>query len=253
MAAERTEAIILRVTDFSETSRIVSCFSRDFGRISALAKGGRRLKGPFESALDLLSVCELVLIRKSSSESHLDLLTAARLVQRFHPSAKELLSLYGGYYVAELLTGLTEEHDPHPRLYDSARETLVQLERSGSPDLPLLRFEMQVLGEIGQAPTFDLCVGCGADLAEASKYAYSVSMGGLLCSECRQAGESQSELQAGSAMILRKLADPEDAAWTRLSLSRQQTKELQRVTAATIGQILGRKPKMWQYIHGRGV
>ena len=41
MSAEKAEGLILRVTDFSETSRIVVLFTREFGKISALAKGGR--------------------------------------------------------------------------------------------------------------------------------------------------------------------------------------------------------------------
>src|ERR1043165_4581874 len=99
MSAEKSEGLILRVTDFSETSRIVVVFTRDFGKISALAKGGRRLKGPFESALDLLSTCRIVFLRKSSSG--LDLLTEAKLNERFKPPEKDLVGLYAGYYLAE--------------------------------------------------------------------------------------------------------------------------------------------------------
>ena len=83
MSAEKAEGLILRVTDFSETSRIVVLFTREFGKISALAKGGRRLKGPFESALDLLATCQIVFLRKNTSG--LDLLTEAKLVTRFRP------------------------------------------------------------------------------------------------------------------------------------------------------------------------
>src|SRR6187549_1204547 len=101
MSAEKAEGLILRVTDFSETSRIVVLMTREFGKISALAKGGRRLKGPFESALDLLTTCQIVFLRKSTSG--LDLLTEAKLVERFHPEERELTCLYAGYYVAELL------------------------------------------------------------------------------------------------------------------------------------------------------
>ena len=115
MSTEKSEGLILRVTDFSETSRIVVIFTREFGKISALAKGGKRLKGPFESALDLLATCQIVFLSKGTSG--LDLLTEAKLVHRFRPQERELVCLYAGYYVAELLLGLTEDYDPHPDLY----------------------------------------------------------------------------------------------------------------------------------------
>ena len=51
---DQTDGIVLRAVDFSETSLILAIYTQDFGKISAIAKGGRRLKGPFESSLDLL-------------------------------------------------------------------------------------------------------------------------------------------------------------------------------------------------------
>ena len=81
MSSEKTLAIVIRVVEFSETSCVVTLFTRDFGKIGALAKGARRLKSPFESALDLLAVCRIVFLHKSSDA--LDLLTEAKLERRF--------------------------------------------------------------------------------------------------------------------------------------------------------------------------
>ena len=106
MASEKTDAIVLRVVNWSETSCIVTLLTRDFGLISGLAKGARRLKSPFESALYLLALCRIVFIPKAGDV--LDLLTEAKLVRRFRPHERDLICLYSGYYVAELLLGLTE-------------------------------------------------------------------------------------------------------------------------------------------------
>lgn len=126
MATEKTDALVIRLADFSESSRVVTLFTRDFGKVAALAKGAKRLKSAFEAALDLLSNCHVVFIRKSSSG--LDLLTEAQLLKRFRPGRGDLTSLYCGYYVAELLAGLTEEYDPHPDLFDLAAQTLDRFE-----------------------------------------------------------------------------------------------------------------------------
>src|SRR5579871_3943104 len=118
MSTEKSAAIVIRLVDFSESSRVVTLFTREFGKVAALAKGAKRLKGPFEAALDLLAECKVVFIRKSSSG--LDLLTEAQLQKRFRPRPGHLGSVYGGYYVAELLDSLCEEYDPHPLLFDEA-------------------------------------------------------------------------------------------------------------------------------------
>src|SRR5437016_9830586 len=118
MSLEKATALVIRGTDFSETSRIVTVWTKEFGKVRALAKGGRRLKSNFEVALDLLIVCDIVFIRKSSGS--LDLLTEARVRERFGQLRHDLAALYAGYYVAELLDDWTQDHDPHPSLFDEA-------------------------------------------------------------------------------------------------------------------------------------
>src|SRR5207237_6269964 len=154
MAAEKATALVLRTTDFSETSRVATLWTREFGRVRVLAKGGRRLKSNFESALDLLTVCTIVLLRKSSGS--LDLLTEARVVERFARLRTDLAALYAGYYVAELLADWTEDYDPHPALFDEALDALREVGRpaaaagegpGGDADVALrvMRFEAVLL------------------------------------------------------------------------------------------------------------
>src|SRR5947209_12564037 len=113
---EKAEGVVIRGSDWSETSRIATVWTREFGRVRALAKGGRRLKSNFESALDLLTVCNIVLLRKSSGS--LDLLTEAQVVERFPRLRTDLAALYAGYYLAELLADWPEDYDAHPVQFD---------------------------------------------------------------------------------------------------------------------------------------
>jgi DNA repair protein RecO (recombination protein O) len=245
MATEKTEAIVIRLADFSETSRVVTLFTRDWGKISAIAKGGRRLKGPFEAALDLLTACRIVFIRKASSS--LDILTEAQLISRFRPKSRELGPLYSGYYVAELLATLTEEYDPHPVLFDQALDTLRQLSEADDFRIPLLRFELVTLREIGQLPAFDACLVCGNPVQAAGPFAFWVSQGGLICGKCDKREFSQLRIQAGTVMVLNRLTG-EQAASGRLSVSPQQLQEIRHIVTSAISHAMGRRPKMLKYL-----
>jgi len=157
MAAEQALALVVRGTDWSETSRITTLFTREFGKVRGLAKGGRRLKSSFDGAFDLLTVCRVVFLRKA--HGGLDLLTEARMEERFPALRENLSALYAGYYVAELLSDGTQDYDPHPDLFDAALDTLRKLGRS--PEQPNPPGPPSLRGKGGDEPT-DLSGGIAA-------------------------------------------------------------------------------------------
>src|SRR5438128_3357160 len=146
--AEKALALVVRTTDWSESSGIASLWSREFGKLRVLAKGGRRLNSSFETALDLLNVCQIAVIRKSSAG--LDLLTEAQVAERFPKLRSHLPALYAAYYVAELLSDGTEELDPHPPLFDATLAVLRDLGEAGPQTGPrLAAYELTWLHELG--------------------------------------------------------------------------------------------------------
>ncbi len=185
MSLEKSEAIVLRVVPWSETSLVVTLFTRDFGKVSAIARGARRLRSPFESALDLLAKSQVVFIKKSSDA--LDLLTEAKLIRRFRSGQVSLLPLYCGYYVAELLLSLTEDDEKASELYEVSDRTLIDLDLKMSEAEVILRFEMQVLKLLGHLPTFHLCASCG-NLVQSERNGpgalLGIAAGGILCGDC---------------------------------------------------------------------
>ncbi|MHC4876001.1 MAG: DNA repair protein RecO [Planctomycetota bacterium] len=245
MSAEKTEAIVIRLADFSNTSRVVTFFTRDFGKLGAIAKGGKRLKGPFDTALDLLSTCRIVFLRKSSSA--LDILTEASLRERFRPAAGDMNGYYAGCYIAELLAGLTEPYDPHPELFDAATDVLHTLSQGGDFRLPVLAFELRVLQEIGQLPSFDECIHCGAAIESRGSASFWMSQGGLLCPNCQQEEYSDHPIQGGTVAILRALS-MDSGSRTRITASDRQLRELRHTLTSAVSAILGRRPSTLRYL-----
>ena len=247
MSSEKTDAIVTRLADWSNTSRVVTYFTRDFGRISAVAKGGKRLKGPFDSALDLLSTSRIVFLRKSSSA--LDILTEASLINRFRPDSANINGFYAGCYLAELLNGLTEDYDPHPSLFEASCQTLDRFSTATDYRLPLLWFELTILREIGQLPAFDSCVLCAEPIQIQDDYSFWVTQGGLLCSSCRNLGNTHHQIQAGTVAILTHLASGDETAITRLTASEQQYREMRHTITTIVSAIMGRRPKTLKYLY----
>jgi DNA repair protein RecO (recombination protein O) len=244
MPAEKALGLVIRVTDWSETSRIATLWTRELGKVRVLAKGGRRLKSAFESALDLLTLCSIVLLRKSSGS--LDLLTEAQIVGRYPQLRRDLPALYAGYYLAELLGDLTEDYDPHPELFDEARQTLETLGTSGVATGPrLAHFEMTLLRELGYLPSLDTCVGC-ANLLTPESVAFSPALGGVLCGTCRARQRDRRPLSAAAWHLLRELAEPGDA-WRRAQDTRVRG-EVRQLLNDYVTYLLGRRPRLLPYL-----
>lgn len=246
MPAEKADAIVLRTAEFSETSLVVTLFSREFGKLRGLAKGGRRLKGPFESALDLLAHVRVVFLRKSPDT--LNLLTEAKLVRRFRIPGRDLSALYAAYYVAELLGALTDDFDPHPELFDLAEETLVALS-AGEPVLRhLLRFELGALRILGHLPSLDRCAECGAGVPATGQVPFALLDGGVVCAECRTGKRQVVALSAGSVRLMAAMAEPAERLWQRVAIDPSRRGELRRLLNQYVTHLLGHRPRMQAYL-----
>ncbi len=250
--AEQALALVVRGTDWSETSRITTLFTREFGRVRALAKGGRRLRSSFEVAFDLLTVCRVVFLRKANGG--LDLLTEAQLHERFNSLPSNLTALYAGYYVAELLADGTQDYDPHPELFDAALAALRHFCTQPTSYQTVAAFELVWLKELGYSPTLDECVVCTRSQAsftpeQTNRMAFSPSAGGVVCGECIARVPDRRPLSQEAWQTLLRLHQAngeiraEPSTWPK-SLQ----VEMRAILGLTVSAVLGRRPRLLNYL-----
>lgn len=249
MAAEKAIALVLRTADWSDTSRIATLWTREFGKVRVLAKGGRRLKSNFDSALDLLTVCSIVLLRKSSGS--LDLLTEARVVQRFPRLRRDLAALHAAYYIAELLADWTEDYDPHPSLFDEALAALEDLgtslpgEQQSVTGPRLARFELVLLRELGYSPVLDVCVICQSPV-NGHGLSFSPAAGGVVCPDCQGRSRDSKPLASQTWEALRALKESGEA-WQQ-AWSPAARKGVRQLLDHYVTYLLGRRPRLLPYL-----
>lgn len=251
MPAEQTDALVLRIYPWSETSCIASLYTRSFGKLSVLAKGARRPKSPFEAALDLLSICRVVFIPKFGDA--LDLLTEAKLVRRYRAGATDLLRLYSGYYVAELLDRLTDKGDEQPELFELAESTLLAL---ADPTLEVraivLRLEMQMLRMVGHLPTWRMCAQCGDEVPAGDNATFGLLASGVLCERCRPGSRFMIQLPGQVRETFEQFGEPE---WQTIPLNYYPHKNravLRNVVKQYLNVLLDRKLNLHSYLEELG-
>jgi DNA repair protein RecO (recombination protein O) len=237
MPAEKAFGIVVRTYDWSETSRIAVIWTREFGKVRVLAKGGRRLKSSFEVALDLLTVCSIVLYRKSSGG--LDILTEARVEERFPGLRRDLRAMYGGYYVAELLGEGTQDYDPHPALFELSLDTLRKLGAGGDVAGLVAAYELGWLGELGLRPVLDRCAVCQTKDLPDGPLVFSPIAGGVVCPACAPAQRDRRTMTREARNAFDELAAGELPPISA---------DVRQLLGHYVSTVLGKRPRLLSYL-----
>ncbi|HWR83662.1 MAG TPA: DNA repair protein RecO [Candidatus Deferrimicrobium sp.] len=193
MAIEKTEAIILKSYNWSETSRLVEVFSRDFGKLVLVDKGGRRFKTKRGRLVPLARMDVTIYKTKKSPKAYL---SETELVQS-HTFEKEgtVGRLAFASAACELVRSLLSEDQPHASLYGLFADFLNLVDKVDKDKLPplFLSFFLQLLSELGYQPSLEYCVGCRktmtAGQAVKTDIQFAPAQGGLVCNACQSAGD----------------------------------------------------------------
>ncbi len=243
-------AICVRAIDYSETSQVVTFFTRRTGKVTMIAKGAKRQRSPFGGPVEIFSYGSIVF-----SDSGRDKL--ATLVE-FEPLAGTLNTsvLTGDIFIlncclfaAELVNVLTKDYDPHPGLFDGLLKFLRDV--TGGKATPAARtalltqlalFQLRLLREIGLSPVLEHCVNCKNPFSTRWHEVYfSITAKGLICRDCQGPFPDRIGLTLQAA---RCLADIKSLT----SAGEPQIRQVEDILIRYITDVLGRPPKMAKYI-----
>jgi DNA repair protein RecO (recombination protein O) len=157
---EQTRALILRTHPLTETSLIVQWLTRDFGRISTVAKGALRAKSPFRGKLDLFYLADISFQRSRTSELH----TLREVsVKDFHAALRQNVKyLQQAAYFVQLIEQATETDTPLPEIFNLATAALAALSQGPPRSLTIFAFEIKLLNELGLQPGINADLSLGA-------------------------------------------------------------------------------------------
>lgn len=178
---------MLRRRPLGEADRIITLFSRERGKISAVAKGVRKPRSRFGARLDFFTRAQLTL----HAGRTLDVITAVQSVKSIWDRLVDPDTFALASYAAEVVDALCEPDLAVPELY----ELLCELQSAVADptlnrDLLMAVADLRLLDALGVAPELDGCARCGSPLGSrplrAGRATLSPHAGGLLCSACRQ-------------------------------------------------------------------
>lgn len=190
----KTEAVVLKAMKYRETSKIVTLYTKKFGKLNVVAKGAMLTTSKFGASLEPMSYITAVLYKKETRE--LQFLSQADIVKPFLQIYSDYTKMTIGLSICETLYKLIKFEEENQKIFNLIVNVLDKLNEAERNEINLLWFFLvHLLEEIGFKINFEKCVLCGEKFTDknlSQKVAFLNDKGGFLCSKC-QAGATNFE------------------------------------------------------------
>ncbi len=246
MALGKASAVVIGSFPLGESDRIVTFFSREYGKLRGVAKAARRLTSRFGGALELLTLGQLVFFDSGRSElvriDHFD------VVRPFARVREQLTSLGQAAWMVECVGRLTAERDPNPAVYGLLVRALRSVEAGAPPHRVAVVFGVRCIDALGHRLRTDACVVCGRRRPpEHGSVAVDIDAGGVLCAACAATGGECLRLDPASVAALRRLRTAAWAEATATSLG-HAGRQLRELLDHQVTLIIGQPPRTSRFV-----
>lgn len=243
----RVQAIVLRRRDWGEADRLLTLYTRERGKLQAVAKGARKPASRKTGHVELFSRVQLLIARGRS----LDIVTQAEMVEPYQAIRESLERSSLAHYMAELLDRFSGEGEAEPDMFEllaGGLSWLCQASDEAHLRLAARYYELHLLELAGFRPELESCPVCGQTLEPVDCF-FSPADGGVLCPRCGEGKREALALSLAAFKVLRYGQRRDWSIFSRLQLQPALQAELERVMHHYLTFILERQLKSVDFIH----
>lgn len=219
----KTEGVILHQFDLGEADRILTIYTRNRGKVRAVAKGVRRTRSSLAGSTQLFTYADLMIYQGKE----LDNISQVQMKESFSKLREDLFRMAYGSYILELVRELTVEEDPNEGMFVLLIHTLRLLTEVEDLELVVRIFEVRAMTLMGFQPVLEYCLQCTAPLP-AGKVAFHPGSGGLLCGECSTTASGKVvQISRGTIEFMKRFLDAPYRQLLKMKLPEYARKELE--------------------------
>lgn len=210
MRQYKTQGIIIKRSNFSEADRLFSIYTRDYGKISAIAHGVRKTKSKLAGHLELFYLTDFQ-IHKGKN---IDTVTGANLITRYDNlrNNKELIN--HTYYISELIYRSTHENLASREIFELTKNIFSVLNLENKEKMACY-FELKLFDILGHRPEVKKCVICLKEVSEEKNY-FDYQSGGLVCGKCLKHKDKAIKIDSNLIKLLRIIEKQNQAYFTKI-------------------------------------
>jgi DNA repair protein RecO (recombination protein O) len=250
MPQYKTPAVALYSLDFAEWDKLVTFFTRDFGKVKGVAKGAKRSRKRFGSGLEPLTYVTLSFFEKERSS--LVRLNHCEIIESYPGIHDDVLKVGYASYLGELINEMVAEREVNRALFKLFITFLHLLNEPSFREEFIRIFELRLLALSGYQPELSKCVICGKEVNGRKEHRFSLNKGGLVCSDCFKGSGEYPSLSGGTVRMLQRAQTIELEKVTRLFFSPQALEESRRILTRFIEYHLEKPLKSLQFLEHLG-
>ncbi|KAA0549376.1 DNA repair protein RecO [Bacillus sp. BGMRC 2118] len=219
---QKVEGIIIRTTNYGETNKIITLFTRELGKVGVMARGARKPSSRLASVSQIFTYGYFLI----QTGSGLGTLQQGESLSSMKHIKEDIISTAYASYLVELTDKAVEDRKVNPYLFELLYQSLNYLNEGMDAEIITMIYEMKMLQVIGLYPHLNSCVSCGAT---EGKFSFSIGQGGLLCHECLAKDLHRIEVSPATVRLLRLFHSFDIHRLGNISVKAETKKELKTV------------------------
>lgn len=242
MGVYHADALVIRSREYGESDRLLTLFSREYGKIQAIAKGVRKPKSRQRAGAQLFTYAEYLLHKGKT----LDTVNQVSPRESFPHLWGDLDMTMSATAIVELLDLATISGQPHPELFTVTFSSLFLMETC-DPAIVQCAYALKLMNYLGYRPRFTECSECGQKV-QGERLLFSPEAGGVVCRQCQTQAGSQFVgrwISGGSLGLMSRLLQGELEKLNRLRWNQWSKKEILDTLQFFCEQTLDRPLKTW--------
>lgn len=239
----RVHAIVIRRRDWGEADRLLTLYTRENGKIQAVAKGARKPTSRKAGHVELFTRTRLLVARTRS----IDIVTQAETVEAYRALRESLEASTLAHYFAELLDRFTGEEEADAALFDLVSSAFTWLCQADDLRLAARFYELRLLGLAGFRPELHNCPSCGKILEPVDSF-FCPMQGGVLCPACGQDRQDATALSLTAFKVLRYGQVRDWDHFRRLRLTARLHAEVEKTLHDSLFFVLERNLKSVEFL-----
>ena len=242
---QKCEGIVIRTTDYGETNKIVTLYTREWGKVGVMARGAKKTNSRLSSITQLFTHGYFLVQRGSG----LGTLQQGEIATSLRSIGEDIFLTAYASYIVELTDKCTDEKKPNPFHFELLYQTLNYMNEGYEPDILMNIYEMKMLNVMGMYPILNQCAVCGST---DGNFSFSIREGGFICHRCLDKDPYHFKLSPASVKLLRLFYYFDLSRLGNISVKEETKAELKKVITAYYEEYSGLHLKTKKFLNSMG-